>query len=201
MSAIAAAPKVIRSSLAQSLRTTLIGPRPSKLVKLALTGPRPSRLVKLAFLDNPALESRTSLLQHAALRFVHRVPPLASYNQKYLRTRIDMHRLAALNKQSKNSLLAAEGIIKMAHSRRRVLRQLQLRAYNDMQLLPCLSLFCTCHLCLELGSSCRLTTGCKCPQCSLFYESEYGMRQRHLFTSVYLARPHLMCTHTRRIQM
>ena len=52
-----------------------------------------------------------------------------------------MRSVAAVYTQNKNSRLAAEGIIKMAHSRCRVLvvvvaapvlRQVQLRAYDDM---------------------------------------------------------------------
>ena len=111
---------------------------------------------------------KTVRVHHAATRFVHPIPPLASYNREYLQTRTEMHLLSVLNKQNRKDIHAADGIDKLPHSRRRILRKLQLQAYDAIQLLPCLSLFCTCPLCLDI-ISCRLVPGCKCSKCSVFY--------------------------------
>jgi hypothetical protein len=39
---------------------------------------------------------------------------------------------------------------------------------NYSSLSPCLSLFCTCPLCLDI-TSCRFSPGCKSLKCSIFY--------------------------------
>ena len=110
-------------------------------------------------------------VHHAARRFVHLIPPLASYNREYLRTRTETRLLTVLNKKNKTLIRAAEGTKKLPHARRRILRALQLQAYDDIQLLPCLSLFCECPLCL-VTASCRNSPGCKCSKCSTFYQFE-----------------------------
>jgi len=56
-------------------------------------------------------------VHHAATRFVHTIPPLASCNRKYLQTRTEMRLLAVLNKQNKNVIRAADGINKLPHTR------------------------------------------------------------------------------------
>jgi hypothetical protein len=80
-----------------------------------------------------------------------------------------MSLLIVFNNQNKTVIRAADGIDKLPHSRRRILWQLQLHGYDDIQLLPCLSLFCTCPLCVGI-ISCRLAPGCKCSKCSAFYQ-------------------------------
>jgi hypothetical protein len=74
---------------------------------------------------------KTVNVHHAATRFVHTIPLLASYNREYLQTRTEMRLLAVLNKQNKKVILAADGINnginKLPHTRRRILRQLQLQ--------------------------------------------------------------------------
>jgi hypothetical protein len=116
-------------------------------------------------LQMPGSILKTVNVHHAATRFVHTIPPLASYYREYLQTRTEMRLLAVLNKQNKKVILTADGINELPHTRRRILRQLQFQAYDDIQLLPCLSLFCTCPLCLDI-ISCRLAPGCKCSKCS-----------------------------------
>ncbi len=80
-------------------------------------------------------------VHHAVTRFVHPIPPLASYNREYLQTRTEMRLLSVLNKQNRKDIRAADDIDTLPHSRRRILRKLQLQAYDPIQLLPCLSLF------------------------------------------------------------
>ena len=47
-----------------------------------------------------------------------------------------MRLLAVLNKQNKKVILPADGINKLPHTRRRMLQQFQLKAYDNIQLLP-----------------------------------------------------------------
>ncbi len=115
-----------------------------------------------------SIVKRNVHVHHADRRFVHLIPPLASYNSKYLRTRTEMRHIAVSNKQNAAIIRAAEGTTKLPHARRRILRALQLKSYDDIQLLPCLSLFCQCPLCLAT-TSCRNSPGCKCSKCSTFY--------------------------------
>ena len=80
--------------------------------------------------------------------------------------------------------------IKLPHSRRRILWKLHLQAYDAIQLLPCLSLFCTCPLCLDI-ISCRLVPGCKCSKCSAFYQ--FGV-WNEAAASIHFSLPHKTTT-------
>ena len=139
---------------------------------------------------------KTAHVHHVATRFVHPIPSLVPYNREYLQSRTQMRLLPDLNKQNKKVILTSDGINKMSHTRRRTLWQLQLKTCDSIQLLPCLSLFCTCPLCLDIVS-CRLSPGCKCSQCSTFYQCG-GWNETTASISFSLPRkpPNFMCIHT-----
>ncbi len=60
---------------------------------------------------------KTAHVHHDDTRFVHPIPPLASYNREYLQTRTEMRLLPVLNKQNKKVILASDGIHKLSHTR------------------------------------------------------------------------------------
>ncbi len=123
----------------------------------------------ISILRMPDQPVKSVHVHHAARRYVHTIPPLASYNRENLQTRTEMRILGALNEENRKEIRTADGLDKLPHGRRRILRKLQLQTYDVIQLLPCLSLFCTCPLCLDI-TSCRLAPDCKCSKCSAFYQ-------------------------------
>jgi hypothetical protein len=90
----------------------------------------------------------------SVLHVIFKIPPLVSYNQEYLQTRLEMCTPPRFNKRHKTSLLTAEGIVRIDRSQRRTLRQIQL--------MSCLSDSCKCS---------RHMSGFKCSTCLLFCHS------------------------------